>query len=157
MKIGGSLNDKDLRTAMQGLIQDVKRRAQLGAERAKPSDGTLATAIANQVGLQGQTIVRGWRIVASIDPVAGGGQVWHFSASLYPPGRSSTEGDWKVLGVVAGLSGAPPEALRQVADQVEGGFDPNRAHHWLWPVNGTDAERASVERTVAALPKLRLV
>jgi hypothetical protein len=69
-------------------------------------------------------VVMGWEILLSRrsqeDVV-----LWHFTAKLYPHGRSSTDNDWKVVGQIAARIGAP-------RDPVLMPNDPSAAIHWSW-------------------------
>ena len=52
---------------------------------------------------------------------------WHFSASLWPRGRSSTVDDWRVLGALAKEVGAPEQPITPIDSTPPGGI-----HHWHW-------------------------
>jgi hypothetical protein len=69
-------------------------------------------------------VALGWEILLSRRR-QGGLVLWHFSAKLYPHGRSSTENDWKVVGRIAARVGAPrdPTILLE---------DPTATVHWAW-------------------------
>jgi len=69
-------------------------------------------------------VVMGWEILLSRRKQEGV-VLWHFSAKLYPHGRSSTEHDWKVLGQIAARVKAP-------RDPVLTPEDPNAVIHWSW-------------------------
>ena len=158
-RIGGSLNDKDLRTAMRSLLTEAEERsirhgAEVAAATCWPAPLNLTERLAIQQRLQARVVVRGWLVLASIDALPDDQGVWHFSASLHPRGRGSTEEDWANLGQIVALSGAPPEAMKQVDDQVQMGSHPNRPHHWLWPRAGTEMERVFVETSLAQLRQI---
>lgn len=69
-------------------------------------------------------VVMGWEILLSRRKQEGL-VLWHFTAKLYPHGRSSTENDWKVVGQMALRIGAP----RDPAIMPD---DPNATVHWSW-------------------------
>lgn len=56
------------------------------------------------------------------------GDRWIFSASLYPRGRSSTEKDWRLIGVMCAAVGAPKDSLQTPFETT----DPNDVHYWMW-------------------------
>ena len=70
-------------------------------------------------------ITHGWRVALSRDETPDQRHRWHLSASLSPPGRSSTIQDWKRLGHFAAHLGAPKDPL--IAPD-----DPTRPVHWSW-------------------------
>jgi hypothetical protein len=69
--------------------------------------------------------VYGWRVLLSRYRFPDGHHAWHLSARLDPPGRSSTERDWQMLGKIAKHLGAPRDPLFVPEN-------PNDAHHWRW-------------------------
>ena len=69
-------------------------------------------------------VVMGWEILLSRRKQEGV-VLWHFSAKLYPHGRSSTEHDWKVLGQIAARVKAPRDPVLPPAD-------PSAVIHWSW-------------------------
>ncbi len=73
-------------------------------------------------------VIAGWQVILSIDVFTDGFVHYHASAMLYPKGRSSTEEDWKNLGQIVVLSGAPEET------PIPFGMsdDPGAPQHWFW-------------------------
>lgn len=54
---------------------------------------------------------------------------WHFSAELFPKGRSSIDNDWHYLGRVLKKVGAPEQPITPFETTP-----PNAVHHWHWAV-----------------------
>jgi hypothetical protein len=53
---------------------------------------------------------------------------WIFSASLHPRGRSSTQEDWKLLGMMLCAVGAPMSGCRTPLETT----DPREVLYWMW-------------------------
>ena len=51
---------------------------------------------------------------------------WMFSAKLFPPGRSSTEADWKYLGMMVAAVVRSPKVPATISNT------PGGAHYWAW-------------------------
>jgi hypothetical protein len=74
-----------------------------------------------------QAIIGGWYVCLSIIEWPGGDERWHLSCQLHPVGRSSTEDDWRLLGRIVELLGAPRDP-----DTPFESTHPNEPHHWDW-------------------------
>lgn len=90
-------------------------------------------------------IVHGWEVfLSSFDHEQADGSTaehWHCSCKLWPHGRPSDEGDWKMLGrlthAVAVATGMPNDsAVRALTDIATA--DPSAAHHYIWHTDGSD-------------------
>ncbi len=55
------------------------------------------------------------------------GGEWLLSAKLFPPGRSSSEDDWRFLGEMLGALRVPPEVAMSI-----GAHHPSETHYWRW-------------------------
>lgn len=84
--------------------------------------------------------VKGWSIMLSVyehDDI----EHWHFSAMLYPKGRSSTKDDWNMLGYITAtlqdLTGYPRDAPNIEPLTPFETTHPNRVHHWVWHSDGS--------------------
>ena len=125
------------RTVMTELVEEAKRKAQRfdvdmathGASLKSPA--ALQAAARAVVATQAKRIVSGWQVLLSLAIYADGLQHWHGSAMLWPEGRCSTDQDWKNLGLIVALTGAPASVNEQLHDQVKT-VHPNRPHHWIW-------------------------
>lgn len=82
--------------------------------------------------------VYGWRVLLSRFRFPDGHYAWHLSARLEPPGRSSTERDWQMIGKIAKHLGAPCDPL--VVPE-----NPNDAHHWRWDEAPAPTQPSQVE------------
>ena len=85
-------------------------------------------------------LIKGWSILLSLTEHDGVDH-WHFSAQLYPHGRSSTKADWKMLGyITAGVqtvTGCPLDGPDVEPLTPFETTDPNRVHHWAWHGDGS--------------------
>lgn len=91
----------------------------------------------------------GWQMHLSWQPE---GDLWFFSALLYPMGRSSTEKDWAVLGRFVASVGAPPDPPASVL------HEPNVPHYWIWQeIDGRiiPLPKEPLARALAALDTMR--
>ena len=70
----------------------------------------------------------GWRFIFSLEVDHTGYAKAIFSAQLIPPGRSSSEDDWKTVGMMAAALGAPLDAILTPLAEA----DPNLSHYWIW-------------------------
>lgn len=103
-------------------------------------------------GIQHEAFVaNGWKLILTrhTDTALHTTECWHFSASLYPMGRGSTDEDWTMLGrllahVHQGHQGEPT----LITDMHE--THPNAVHHWVWHPDGSACPLAAALSATAA-------
>ncbi len=103
--------DELKKTALEYPFKGVSISQQQLHERGEPSFPRTCTVL-------------GWHVALS-QREENVGHSWHLSTMLYPRGRSSTEVDWRVLGHIAYILGAPGEITIMPVDA-------NQLHHWIW-------------------------
>lgn len=95
---------------------------------------------------------KGWSFILELDPFIG----WHFSAMLWPAGRSSAEEDWKHLGyVMSGLVDYhdPIELAILPFDEAH----PNDVQHFAWTEKDGKAEKLAPDVTDTMVKGLRAI
>jgi hypothetical protein len=86
----------------------------------------LAPRVLKKLGIRAATPTR--EEVEAISDTSPLRDQWILSASLFPPGRSSSEKDWVFLGSVVKAVGARMEHLCTPFEST----DPNDVHYWIW-------------------------
>lgn len=98
----------------------------------------------------------GWSLLLGIHR-HDGVEHWHFSALLWPQGRSSTEDDWirigRVAGALAAASGHPPDVQVDPLTPVET-TPVNAVHHWVWHSDGSPLDPAAMRAFETVLASL---
>lgn len=109
----------------------------LGLSRGTPSKApskeafdAYAEGIRERVGGGGLPATYERMVVATEVARATGADadLWTFSASLHPMGRSSTGEDWECLGRLTAMVGVPDGSLRTSFETTH----PNAVHYWTW-------------------------
>lgn len=125
------------RAAMAELIADATTKAEKfdvdmpTRSQSLKATGALQAAARAHVPHQAKRVLTGWQVILSLCIYSDGLHHWHGSAMLWPEGRCSTDQDWKNLGLIVALSGAPESVNEQIHAQVRD-VHPNRPHHWIW-------------------------
>lgn len=96
--------------------------------------GLKAAARADGSGLHVATL-GAWRVAVSCEQSAE--ELWNFSAQLIDGSRSTGE-DWRLLGEITAMVGAPREPLFPIEHRP-----PNAVHHWAWFEPRAAKEQAS--------------
>ena len=119
------MTKKEMKSALERLVK---------AARKKSLD---APGCAAPGGLEmlGRVEAGAWSLMLGIH-LHDGIEHWHFSAMLFPKGRSSTERDWENLGYlsagIVGLSGYPTDGPKVDPLTPFETTPPNAVHHWAW-------------------------
>jgi hypothetical protein len=84
--------------------------------------------------------VEGWQVLCSVVRYQGGHELRNGSAMLWPKGRSSTEEDWEVLGLIVAVLARDKAAIDMASDQAaDDARDPNEPIHWVWRTEAAPA------------------
>jgi hypothetical protein len=127
-----------MNSALEQLIKDARKKSK------------DASGCADMGGLEmlGRVMAGAWSLMLGIHR-HDGIEHWHFSAMLFPKGRSSTEQDWEDLGYliagVVGRSGYPtngPDVHPLTPFETT---NPNSVHHWAWHTDGTPLDPAALQ------------
>ena len=113
-----------------------------------PSPNTIAHALCESAGRAREGVPAvfhkaGWAWGYTREELPDGSVAHTMSARLWPPGRGSTEADWRLLGGVCGAMGVAREALDDMqAQQVA---DPNAVLKAVWIEPGSSAPATEAE------------
>lgn len=131
-------DDRDIERIVR-LVEGLRREAVRQAQRLS----VPLAEVGDDVGppRPASATILGWHCSLSLVVYGDGQQGWHFSAQLYPRGRSSVEADWGILGRITAAVGTPREPLLPIEDT-----DPNAPHHYTWFDPETETSRKVVEK-----------
>lgn len=97
-------------------------------------------------------VANGWSVILTrhlrAEAHEPGQECWHFSAMLYPGRRSSSEGDWAMLGrLMAHVQHVlKHDTQPQMLDERT---NPNAAQHFIWHTDGSKCPLAETVRVAA--------